>query len=467
MMENENISLQEEKNHSKISSLATLPKFIYLFSFTMLIMEIFYTTIFMVIKLDWNIYFPLFLGGIFLISLSLREMLSKKRVPSIKKFGLFGVFGAILVLFSNIIIRTMNSILIDTNLLLYLDISRFWAIIALITNILITILAFINSPNVLKDVHIKSFIKFNKISYVIFIIIEFIFLIYTIDFIKEYVNVTSSNYFEGPYMLYVIIIFTIIIPIILQIVSAIFLLINPYYLKRVIILGGNGAFLFIIYLLIRKNILYTQFHYYYRTSSLLIIFTCEMGILIINILLQHYKKEIILEKVEEVRNVILESSTIYNKMSLKQIFSSIPKLHQKSYPFLKSIVKEMISKNEIEAELTGDILLFKREIPELISVPSGDLQAEGFRKDFDFKMRLFGMIKTRKNINIKQAAEFLKVSPDLIEGLIYDLVGEGKVEGRFKDDVFIFESDIDQFISILDESYKSWESQDKMKNKID
>jgi len=81
--------------------------------------------------------------------------------------------------------------------------------------------------------------------------------------------------------------------------------------------------------------------------------------------------------------------------------------------------------------------------------------------NLDYKKRLYGMIRLEKEINVTDAAKFLGVPKKQIKELLYDLAGENAIEGRFKDDLFIITSDIDDFINDLEESFKKWEKPSK------
>ena len=47
--------------------------------------------------------------------------------------------------------------------------------------------------------------------------------------------------------------------------------------------------------------------------------------------------------------------------------------------------------------------------------------------------------------------------------MIYDLVGDNRISGKFEGEVFIVESDVDTFINVLDAQFKSWEDKEKQK----
>ena len=83
----------------------------------------------------------------------------------------------------------------------------------------------------------------------------------------------------------------------------------------------------------------------------------------------------------------------------------------------------------------------------------------------NLKTRLFGMIKVEKQFNLETAQDMLKIPKDEIKDLIYDLVGEGKLEGEFQDEVFLISSDIDDFLSALDSSFQEWEHEGQLKKK--
>lgn len=82
--------------------------------------------------------------------------------------------------------------------------------------------------------------------------------------------------------------------------------------------------------------------------------------------------------------------------------------------------------------------------------------------DFDQKTRLFGMIKVEKQIDLAQASKIVRMPADEIKGLIYDLVGEGKIEGEFQGAVFVISSDVNNFIDALDDSFSDWSERDQI-----
>ncbi|MHA2001899.1 MAG: hypothetical protein ACTSVU_07415 [Promethearchaeota archaeon] len=77
------------------------------------------------------------------------------------------------------------------------------------------------------------------------------------------------------------------------------------------------------------------------------------------------------------------------------------------------------------------------------------------------KTILYGMIKIDKKIDVNDASTRLNISVIEIKNLIYHLVGEGKINGKFQGNLFIFSSDVDAFIESLDENFENWNQKEK------
>ncbi|MHA1673283.1 MAG: hypothetical protein ACTSYI_06620 [Promethearchaeota archaeon] len=78
------------------------------------------------------------------------------------------------------------------------------------------------------------------------------------------------------------------------------------------------------------------------------------------------------------------------------------------------------------------------------------------------KTILYGMIKLDKKIDVNEASKRLNISVIEIKNLIYHLVGEGKMDGEFQGDLFIFSSDVDVFIENLDNNFENWNQKEKI-----
>lgn len=103
---------------------------------------------------------------------------------------------------------------------------------------------------------------------------------------------------------------------------------------------------------------------------------------------------------------------------------------------------------------------FEQSVVDQVLIPE-----KGVASKFDSadKKRLYGMIKLRKEIDLEKAAEFFTIDAKQIEALLYDLAGDDIIQGRFEGNKFIIESNVDDFLSVLDKSFDAWESSgDKM-----
>ncbi|MFX1501625.1 MAG: hypothetical protein ACFFDH_11735 [Promethearchaeota archaeon] len=161
-------------------------------------------------------------------------------------------------------------------------------------------------------------------------------------------------------------------------------------------------------------------------------------------------------KKDEVRDYILKLPSIYSQITLHQILNNL-QFRKKYLIDLKNLIEEMIYKKEIEGDLRLETLFLKKGTEKEIITEVGEPET-------DYKKRLFGMIRLRKEINLDEAAEFLNLKPKDIESLLYELAGENTIQGSFQGNKFIIESDIDQFINVLDHSFDRWEdSQNRYK----
>ncbi len=73
------------------------------------------------------------------------------------------------------------------------------------------------------------------------------------------------------------------------------------------------------------------------------------------------------------------------------------------------------------------------------------------------KIEIFSMIKAYKKLIFSDIEIVLDIEQEKMLLLIYELIGEGKVEGEFPDeDTFQINSDVDTFIKMLSAQFKDW-----------
>ncbi len=67
---------------------------------------------------------------------------------------------------------------------------------------------------------------------------------------------------------------------------------------------------------------------------------------------------------------------------------------------------------------------------------------------------LIGMIKVERMVNIARAAELLRIPPNDVRVLLYILAANDGIKGEFEGDTFRITSDIDQFVSTLNQQFR-------------
>ena len=109
-------------------------------------------------------------------------------------------------------------------------------------------------------------------------------------------------------------------------------------------------------------------------------------------------------------------------------------------------------------QLAGTLDEVQKEfIPgEYVKKPPIPNQTGNIPLKFDQRTRLYGIIKVHNEVDLGNAEDILGVKRKEVEGLIYDLVGEGKVEGEFRGGKFVITSNVEDFIQALDAAFSQW-----------
>lgn len=176
--------------------------------------------------------------------------------------------------------------------------------------------------------------------------------------------------------------------------------------------------------------------------------------LITFIVLASTRKSLIEATENETREYIKKAAPIYQSISINTIVRHI-RISKNYIPKLKEIIEEMIYSKEILGNLKGNSLQFAKQVGDRTSSIISEKPAV---IEVDYKKRLFGMIRLRKEINLEEASQFLNIPPKEIESLLYDLAGEKIIQGKFQGNRFLIESDMDNFLNALDYSFDKWET---------
>ncbi len=119
---------------------------------------------------------------------------------------------------------------------------------------------------------------------------------------------------------------------------------------------------------------------------------------------------------------------------------------------VKKTIYKMQSAGKIEGKLDegqGVFILAGQAVPANVDKTA---EAEAITKT-----RLFGMIKAFKKIDLAEAARTFQKSKDAVRNMLFEILGENKVNGHLDGDTFIIESDVNEFIEALDTSFATWD----------
>ncbi len=231
------------------------------------------------------------------------------------------------------------------------------------------------------------------------------------------------------------------------------IIIFRFSVSRVLLYRGLGMSILggvTIYGLIKIDIVY---HGRYLLLIYLIWF------LITFIVLASTRRSLIEATENETREYIKKAARINQSISINKIVRYI-RISKNYTPKLKEFIEEMISNKEILGNLKGNSLHFTQQMDDRTSSRISEKPAD---IEVDYKKRLFGMIRLRKEINLEEASQFLNIPPKQIESLLYDLAGEKIIQGKFQGNRFLIESDMDNFLKALDYSFNKWETDEREK----
>ncbi len=73
---------------------------------------------------------------------------------------------------------------------------------------------------------------------------------------------------------------------------------------------------------------------------------------------------------------------------------------------------------------------------------------------------LIGMVKLQRVVDVNEAGRLLHISPGDVRVIIFALAADDKIKGQFEGDIFRITSDVDDFITALDQQFRQWESKE-------
>ncbi len=145
--------------------------------------------------------------------------------------------------------------------------------------------------------------------------------------------------------------------------------------------------------------------------------------------------------------VIKKCANVYPSITLTDLAEKFENIEIGA---LKRLVSRLLEEKKIVADFDREkgVLILQRKIDEIAI------------------KRLNGMIRINKRIDLNKAAEILRVPKESVETLIYELAGDGKIEGEFdeKADIFTIKSDVGGFINELNRQFQEWDKKTPSKD---
>lgn len=201
------------------------------------------------------------------------------------------------------------------------------------------------------------------------------------------------------------------------------------------------------------------FGYFTTSSGGILLLISWSWFLITFIDLASTRQSLIITTENDTREYIKKAANVSQSISINRIvrYNRISKHYT---PKLIEFIEEMIYNEEILGHLKENSLHFTKQMDDRISSRIREKPAD---IEVDYKKRLFGMIRLRKEINLEEASQFLNIPPKQIESLLYDLAGEKIIQGKFQGNRFLIESNMDNFLNALDNSFNKWETDEREK----
>ncbi len=160
---------------------------------------------------------------------------------------------------------------------------------------------------------------------------------------------------------------------------------------------------------------------------------------------------LIREKNKTLRDYLTTLQDEYERISLSEIADQ-QGLKWTLLPRIRKTIRDLISAGIIQGKLIEGELFLGGDIELEPPIPSINEQLEPTSQ-----LRLIGMIRLEREIKLVDAAKFLNISVKELKAFLYDLAGQGNVQGKFVGDKFIIESDVDNFLEELDPQFEQWD----------
>ncbi len=144
--------------------------------------------------------------------------------------------------------------------------------------------------------------------------------------------------------------------------------------------------------------------------------------------------------------LIKQLSQVYPTITLVDLSEKLSNIDRS---ILKQIVAHLVEQQKIRVkfDLHSEILTLQAKIDEAAI------------------KKLNGIIRIDKRVDLNKAQEILSIPKEDVRNLIYEMAGEGHIEGQFDGDIFVIQSDIAGFINELNHQFQIWDKSIENKEK--
>jgi hypothetical protein len=182
-----------------------------------------------------------------------------------------------------------------------------------------------------------------------------------------------------------------------------------------------------------------------------VIYLCLLPLIFIfNILLKKKlsKKEEIL--INEIQNSSGKNSMIkINELALKLGFTP---------NFGKEVIEKFLAQGQIVGKFNPLTWIFT------IGADAFKSESEILEGNAINRSKIIGMIKVYGYLDIAQASQMLRIPQNLIQEMLFELVGLNKIKGTISQGKFIVSGDVDDFARELEKQFAVWGAKERSKD---
>ncbi len=139
--------------------------------------------------------------------------------------------------------------------------------------------------------------------------------------------------------------------------------------------------------------------------------------------------------IAEILDISADSNPIIDSlMKESSLLNLMTKLKNEKFKIKLDAENRCVEVNNTPNTLDSDSEVLLTEIKLRNHISDAEKKLKEELEDFNLKERLLGIIKAKKHVKLKYIERFLKIDSEKIVGIIFDLIGSGKINGEFNED---------------------------------